>query len=310
MKAVRIHAYGGADALSVEDAPRPTAAQGEVLVRVEATSVNPFDCAVHFGHVAGYFNYTLPLIPGVDVSGVIEEVGSDASGFRPGDPVYGRAGVTRDGANAQYSVVPLTDIAHKPQTLDHIHAAALPHVTLAAWQALFELGNLEMDQTILIHGAAGGVGHMAVQLAKWRGARVIGTASINLPFLQELGVDQVVNYEATPFETVVNNVDIVLDTIGGDTQQRSWGVLKPGGILISMVEPPSQETAATHGVRQAMVASAPPINQVLTEVSELVDTGQLTPHVSTVLPLAEIRKAHQLLESRHTRGKVVLQVEH
>ena len=310
MKAVRIHAYGGAEALTFEDAPVPTPAQGEVLVRVEATSVNPFDCAVHFGYMSGYFNYAFPLIPGTDISGVIEEVGGSPNGFRRGDLVYGRAGVTRDGGNAQYSVVAISDIARKPQKLDHIHSAALPHVTLTAWQALFELGDLRKGQTILIHGAAGGVGHMAVQLAKWRGARVIGTASINLPFLKELGVDQAIDYTDTPFEDVVSNVDIVLDTIGGETQERSWGVLKPGGILISTVQPPSQEMAASRGVRQAMVASAPPINRVLTEVSELVATGQLQPHVSTVLPLAEIRTAHELLEGKHTRGKIVLQVEH
>ena len=308
MKAVRIHTYGGDDVLLYEDAPRPTPAQGEVLIRVLATSVNPFDCAVRAGYMAGYFNYALPLIPGTDVSGIVEEVGPGVAGFAAGDSVYARAGVTRDGAYAEYAVVPMSDVAAKPPSLDHIHSAALPHATLTAWQALFELANLTKGQTVLIHGAAGGVGHIAVQLAKSRGARVIGTASVNLPFLSELGVDQAIDYSATPFEQAVSDVDVVLDTVGGDTQQRSWGVLKPGGMLVSTVQPPSQETAAAHGVRQAMVASSPPIGKVLTELAGLVDSGRIKPHVSTILPLRETRKAHQLIEGKHTRGKIVLQV--
>ncbi len=308
MKAVRIHAYGGEDVLVYEDAPRPTPAQGEVLIRVLASSVNPFDCAVHAGYLSGYFNYTLPLIPGTDVSGIIEEVGPGANGFAPGDPVYARAGVTRDGAYAEYVVVPVSDVAAKPASLDHAQAAALPHVALTAWQALYELANLKKGQTVLIHGAAGGVGHIAVQLAKLRGAKVIGTASVNLPFLRELGVDQAIDYAATPFEQAVRDVDVVLDTVGGDTQERSWAVLKPGGMLVSSVQPPSAEKAAEHGVRQAMVASSPPIGKVLTEVAGLVASGKVTPHVSAVLPLRETRKAHQMLEGKHTRGKIVLQV--
>ncbi len=308
MKAVRIHAYGGAEVLAYEDAPRPVPSKGEVLIRIEATSVNPFDCALHAGYLAAYFNHTLPLILGTDVSGTIEELGPGANGFVVGDAVYSRAGVARDGANAEYAVVPVSDVAAKPPSLDHIQAAALPHVTLTAWQALIELANLTKGQTVLIHAAAGGVGHVAVQLAKWRGAKVIGTASMNLPFLHELGVHQAIDYSAVPFESVVSNVDVVLDTIGGDTQQRSWGVLNPGGILVSTVQQPSQEAAAAHGVRQAMVVSSPPIDKVLTQVAALVESGQIKPHVSTVLPLHEIREAHRMLEGKHTRGKIVLQV--
>jgi len=308
MKAVRIHAYGGDDVLLYEDAPRPEPAQGEVLIRVVATSVNPFDCAVHAGYMSGYFNYTLPLIPGTDVSGVIEEVGPGVSGFAPGDEVYARAGVTRDGAYAEYVVAPVSDVAPKPKSLDHVHAAALPHASLTAWQALIELAGLKKGQTVLIHGAAGGVGHIAVQLAKLRGAKVIGTASVNLPFLRELGVDQAIDYAAGPFDKNVKDVDVVLDTVGGDTQERSWAVLKPGGMLVSTVQPPSEETAAAHGVRQAMVASSPPIGKFLTELAGLVASGQVKPHVSAVLPLRETRRAHQLIEGKHTRGKIVLQV--
>jgi NADPH:quinone reductase-like Zn-dependent oxidoreductase len=308
MKAVRIHAYGGTDVLINEDAPRPKAGDGEVLIRVMATTVNPYDCAVRAGYMSAYFKPTFPLILGTDASGLIEEVGPGVTAFKRGDRVYARGGVTRDGAYAEYAVVPASDAAAAPRSLDHVHAAALPHVTLTAWQALIELANLTNGQTVLIHGATGGVGHVAVQIAKWRGARVIGTASDDLDFLRELKIDQAIDYSTTPFEDVVGQVDVVLDTVGGETQDRSWKVLKPGGILVSTIQAPSQETATAHGVRQAMVFSSPPIGKVLTEVAALVDSGQIKPRICTVLPLAEVAKAHQMVEGRHTRGKIVLQV--
>jgi NADPH:quinone reductase-like Zn-dependent oxidoreductase len=308
MNAVRISRYGGIDALDYENAPRPIPGEGEVLIRIHDTSVNPFDCAVRAGYVANYFNHTLPLILGTDVSGVIEATGPGVNVFKHGDEVYARAGVTRDGAYAEYVVVPASDVAFKPESLDHAHSAAIPHVSLTAWEALFELANLSEGQTVLIHGAAGGVGHIAAQLARLHGARVIGTASVNFDFLAELEVDQPINYSTTHFEEVVDKVDVVLDTVGGDTQERSWGVLKPGGMLVSTVQAPSEASAAEHGVRYAMVLSSPPIGQVLTEVSRLVDSGRIKPHVSSILPLEEIRKAHSLIEGKHTRGKIVLQV--
>jgi NADPH:quinone reductase-like Zn-dependent oxidoreductase len=308
MKAVRIHGYGGTDMLVYEDAPRPIIGNDEVLIRVYASSVNPFDCAVRAGYMSAYFNYTLPLILGTDVSGTVEEVGAGVTNFAPGDGVYARAGVYRDGAYAEYVAVSASDVASKPQSLDHIHAAAIPHAILTAWQALIELANLAEGQTVLIHRAAGGVGHVAAQLARLRGAKVIGTASVNIDLLRELGLDEVIDYSTTQFEDVVHDVDVVLDLVGGDTQQRSWAVLKPGGILISTVQPPSEETAAAHGVRGQLVMSAPPIGKVLAEVATLVDTGQIKLVVSTVLPLQEIRTAHQMIEGMHTRGKIILQV--
>jgi NADPH:quinone reductase-like Zn-dependent oxidoreductase len=308
MKAVRIHGYGGTDTLTYEDAPRPMVGDDEVLIRGYATSVNPFDCAVRAGYMSGYFNYALPLILGTDVSGIVEKVGAGVTNFAPGDGVYTRAGVYRDGAYAEYVAVPAADVAIKPQSLDHMHSAAIPHAILTAWQALVELANLTEGQTVLIHAAAGGVGHVAAQLARLRGAKVIGTASVNVDFLRELGLDEVIDYSTTRFEDVVHDVDVVLDLVGGDTQQRSWAVLKPGGILVSTVQPPSEETAAAHGVRGQLVASAPPIGKVLAEVATLIDAGQIKPEVSTILPLQEIRTAHEMIEGRHTRGKIVLQV--
>lgn len=308
MMAVRIHSYGGVEVLQYENAPRPTPGEGDVLIRVAATSINPFDCAVRAGYMAGYFQYVLPLILGSDVSGVVEEVGRDVTAFKPGDVVYARAGVTRDGSYAEYVVAAESDVAAKPQSLDHIQAAALPHVTLTAWQALFELGHLEAGQTVLVHGAGGGVGHVAVQLAKGRGARVIGTASRNADFVRQLGADEVIDYSAVPFEQVVHDVDVVVDTIGGEVQQRSCMVLRPNGLLVSVIQEPSAELVAGYGVRSAMVYTTPPIGETLAKVAEMVDAGQLTPTISAVLPLAEVRRAHEMVEGRHTRGKVVLNV--
>ncbi len=308
MKAVRIHTYGGSDVLIYEDAPRPDPGAGEVLIRVHATSVNPFDCAVRAGYMSGYFQYTLPLILGTDVSGVVEAVGHGVTNVSPGDEVYTRVGVFRDGAYAEYALAFAADVVAKPPALDHIHAAALPHATLTAWQALFESAQLSAGQTVLIHGAAGGVGHIAVQLAHWRGAKVIGTASMNLDLLRKLQVEEAIDYTATPFESVVYGVDVVLDTIGGDVQQRSYATLKPGGMLISTIQPPSEELAQTHGVRVGMVGTMPPVGPTLTTVAGLVASEQIKPVVSTVLSLAEIRKAHEMIEGKHARGKIVLQV--
>jgi len=308
MKAVRISNYGDISALAYENAPIPTPGEGEVLIRVSSTSVNPFDCAVRAGYMSNYFHYALPLIPGTDVSGVIEETGLNVTSFEPGDEVYARVGVTRDGSYAEFVAASVSDVAFKPKSLDYNYSAALPHVTLTAWQALFELAHLTTGQSVLIHGAAGGVGHVAVQLAKLRGARVIGTASGNIDLLHELNIDQPIDYTTTRFEEVVDHVDVVLDTVGGDTQERSWSVLKPGGMLVSTVQAPSKETAAAYGVHAAMVFSAPPIGKVLTELAGLVDIGRIKPYISSVLSLEEVRKAHAMIEGRHTKGKIILQV--
>jgi NADPH:quinone reductase-like Zn-dependent oxidoreductase len=309
MKAVHIHNYGGRDVLHYDDdAQRPVPGPGEVLIQVHATSVNPFDCWVHNGRMANMFNYTVPLIPGSDASGVIEELGEGVTDVAVGDEVYTRAGVFRNGSHAEYVVAFAADVAPKPECLDHVQAAALPHVTLTAYQALFELADLQPGQTILIHAAAGGVGHVAVQLAKWRGAQVIGTASINLPTLKMLGVDEAVDYSTTNFEDVAKNVDVVLDLMGGETEQRSWKTLKPGGILLSTVQVPAPDMAAAHGVRARMVDTNPPIRKTLNEMGELVNSGKVMPIVSEVMPLSEIQRAHELLEARHNHGKIVLQV--
>lgn len=308
MKAVRIHNYGGPEVLRFEDAPRPQPGAGEVLVRIHAAAVNPVDWKVRAGRLKERIQYPLPLIPGWDFSGVVEATGPGVTRLKKGDEVYARPDIARNGAYAEYIVAKESEVALKPKSVDHVRAAAIPLAALTAWQALFDTAGLSAGQKVLIHGAAGGVGSFAVQLAKWKGAHVIGTASgRNQSFLRDLGVDEPIDYEKTRFEDVVHDVDVVLDTIGGDTQKRSWKVLKKGGILVSIVSPPSAEEAAKHGVRSGYVFVQPSASQ-LAEIAKLVDSGKLKPVVEAVLPLSEARRAQELNETGHTRGRIVLKV--
>ncbi len=308
MKAVRIHQFGGQDTLQYEEAPRPEPREDDVLIRAHAASVNPIDVMVRAGYMKDWFSITPPLIPGFDVSGTIAAAGLQVTNFEIGTPVFARADGNRNGTYAEYVAVRAADVVRKPQSLDHVHAAAVPHAGLTAWQALFEVAQLTAGQTILIHGAAGGVGHFAVQFAKGRGARVIATASShNHAFLRELGADELIDYTATRFEEVVHDVDIVIDTVGGETQQRSWTTLKPGGMLASTVQPPAEESALAHGVRSAFVVTQGNVGQ-LAEIGKLIDAGQVRPVVSTNLALQDARQAHALIEAKHTRGKIVLQI--
>ena len=309
MKAVRIHNYGGPEVLRFEDAPRPTPGSGELLIKVHAAAVNPVDGEIRAGYMKEIVPFVLPFIPGWDVSGVVETTGSGVTNFKKGDEVYARPDFSRNGAYAEYIVVKEAETALKPRSVDHLHSAAIPIVASTAWQALFDHAALGNEQRILIHGAAGGVGSFAVQLAKWKGAYVIGTASTeNQAFLRELGVDQAIDYEKARFDDVVHNVDVVFDTIGGDTRERSWKVVKKGGILVSIVgPPPSVDEAAKHGVRSAFFLAQTNASQ-LAEIAKLVDSGKVYPIVETVLPLAEARRAHELTEKGHARGKIVLKV--
>jgi NADPH:quinone reductase-like Zn-dependent oxidoreductase len=308
MKAVRIHAYGGLDTLRHEDVPRPSPGPGEVLLRVQAAGVNPVDWAVREGWMHDVLRHTLPLTLGWDVAGVVAQAGEGATRFQPGAAVYAHTDLRRDGTYAEYVVVREREVAPRPRTLDAVRAAGVPLTALAAWQALFDTANLQPGQTVLIHAGAGGVGTMAIQLAKAKGARVITTASAhNHAFLRELGADEVIDYRATRFEEVVKDVDVVLDTIGGETQERSWRVLKPGGFLVSLLDPPSPERARAQGVRAAHLLVRPSATQ-LEEVGQLIDAGRVRPVISQVLPLSEARRAHELSQTKHTRGKLVLRV--
>ena len=308
MKAVCIYSYGGPGVLVYEDAPRPHPGDGEVLVRVHAAGINPVDWKIREGHLKEMLHHTLPLVLGWDVSGVVEALGSGLTRLKVGDEVFSRPDISRDGAYAEFIVIKESEVALKPKSIDHIHAAALPLAGLTAWQSLFDAGGLAAGQRVLIHAAAGGVGTIAVQLAKWKGAHVIGTASArNHDFLRQLGVDQVIDYQTEHFEEAAQPVDVVFDTMGGDIQERSWKVLKRGGILISIVSPPAAESAAAHGVRQAFVFAQPNATQ-LTEIAKLAEADKLKAIVETVLPLSEATRGQEMSERGHTRGKIVLRV--
>jgi len=308
MQAVRIHRYGGPEVLSYEEAPLPQPAAGEVRVKVHAAGVNPVDWKIREGWRKDRLNHTLPLILGWDVSGEVDAVSSDVTRFKIGDQVFSRPALSRDGAYAQYIVIRDSELAFKPRSVDHVHAAGVPLAALTAWQALFDAARLEPGQTVLVHAAAGGVGSFAVQLAKWIGARVIGTASArNREFVLGLGADEVVDYRTTPFEQAVRDVDVVFDTLGGEIQRRSWQVLKPGGVLVSILEAPSDAEARAHQARGAYVFVQPNALQ-LAEIASLVDNGTLHVPVETVLPLTKVREAHELSQSGHARGKIVLTV--
>lgn len=308
MKAVCIYSYGGPGVLVYEDAPCPHPGDGEVLVRVHAAGINPVDWKIREGHLKGMLHHTLPLILGWDVSGVVEALGTNLSRLKLGDEVFSRPDLSRDGAYAEFIVIRESELALKPKSIDHIHAAALPLAGLTAWQTLFDAGGLAAGQRVLIHAAAGGVGSLAVQLAKWKEAYVIGTASMhNHDFLRKLGADQVVDYERERFEDVVGPVDVVLDTLGGDIQERSWKVLKRGGILISIVSPPSAETASAHGVRQVFAFIKPDAAQ-LAEIAKLADAEKIKAIVETILPLSDATRGQELSQRGHTRGKIVLRV--
>lgn len=308
MNAVRIHTYGGPEVLVYEEVLRPQPKNGELLIRVEAAAVNPVDWKVREGYLSEMVPHSLPLIMGWDVSGVVEETGPGVTRFKVGDEVFSRPDLLRDGAYAEYIVIRETEVAFKPGSIDHLHAAAIPLAGLTAWKSLIEVAGLAPGQRTLIHGAAGGVGSYAVQLAKWRGAHVIATASeYNHDYLRELGADEAVDYRVTHFEDITRDIDVVFDTIGGDTQERSWQVLKKGGILVSIVSPPLPEKAAVHGVRQAFVFIQPDA-AALEELANLVDAGILRPNLEAVLPLAEARRAQELSQRGHVRGKIVLKV--
>jgi NADPH:quinone reductase-like Zn-dependent oxidoreductase len=309
MKAVRIHNYGGPEVLNYEDAPRPEPGEGEVLIRVHAASVNPIDWKVREGHTKDFWPHEFPLILGWDLSGVVGELGRGVSRFKIGDEVYSVPDPTRNGAYADYIVVRESELALKPNSLHHIRAAAVPLAALTAWQSLFDTAQLQPGQRVLIHAAAGGVGHLAVQLAKWKTAHVIATASTkNQELLRELGADETIDYTRQRFEDVARKIDIVLDPIGGDTQERSWQVLKKGGILLSLVEPPSADKAKALGIQAAFAASHPN-GAELAKIAELIDSGDLKPIVNRILPLSEARRAHELSQTGHTHGKIVLRVK-
>ena len=308
MKAVRMHAYGGLEVLQFEDAPRPQPNDDQILIRIIAAGVNPVDAKIRQGMFARMMGTKLPLIPGLDVSGIVEEAGANVTKFKPGDAVYACLGFGTQGGYAEYAVAKESEASPKPKGLNHEGAAAMPVAAATAWQALIEIANVSQGQTVLIHGGSGGVGVFAMQIAKARGAKVIATASAaNQEFMRELGADRAIDHNATKFEEVVKDVDVVLDSVAGETLQRSYGVVKKGGIIVSLVEPPDKAELDARAIRGTAFMVSPNAS-LLSDLTKLVEAKKLKPVVSKTFPLAEAAKAQEAIETGHTRGKIVLRV--
>jgi len=308
MKAVRVHQYGGIEAIVHEEVPRPVPDQGQVLIQVKAAGVGPWDAWVRAGK--SVLPHPLPLTLGSDLAGVVEEVGPGVSGFHPGDEIFGVTNSQFTGAYAEHAVADAAMIAAKPRRLSHVEAASVPVVASTAWQMVFDHGQVNSTKRVLVQGAAGNVGAYAVQLAKRTGAEVIGTAfTRDVDYVLSLRADRVIDVQTARFEEQVNDVDVVIDTIGGETLNRSFEVLKPGGVLVSSVAMPDQDKAAQHRVRGVFFLVAV-TTAGLTGIADLIDSGQLTPNIGEVLPLSEARRAHAMLAGKpHKRGKVVLAVD-
>jgi NADPH:quinone reductase-like Zn-dependent oxidoreductase len=304
MKAIRLHARGGPEAFTYEDAPQPRPGAGEVLVRVHGAAVTPTELlwpptwATPTGEQRPF-----PIILGHEFSGEVAAVGEGVADVAVGSPVYGLNDWFRDGALAEYCVAREAEVAPKPRSVGHLAAAVTPISALTAWQGLIERTHLAAGERVLVHGAAGAVGVFAVQLARWRGAIVIGTASVhNAAFVRSLGADEVIDYRAVRFEEIAREIDVVFDTVGGDTLGRSWGILKPGGRLVTIAA--SVEGTSDAREREAFFIMRPDRDQ-LNEIARLIDAGQLRPVVDRVFPLSLARQA---FEHKAARGKIVLNV--
>jgi NADPH:quinone reductase-like Zn-dependent oxidoreductase len=308
MAVLRIQQFGGPEVLQLERVPRPSPGPGELLVQVHAASVNPVDTDIRETGIPGLADATLPYVPGFDLSGVVTEVGAGVTRFEPGDEIYAMLDLRRGGAYAEFAIVKDGEAAAKPARASHSEAASMPLVALTAWQALFDTADLQPGQSVLIHAGAGGVGSMAIQLAKWRGAKVIATASAhNHDFLRALGADVAIDYRNERFEDIASEVDVVLDAIGGETQLRSLATLRDGGILVGLLGLTPAARSPARDVRARAILVRPDAGQ-LARIAELVDAGVLEPVVSHRFALADGADAHRQSETRRTRGKIVLEI--
>ena len=300
MRAIRYHEHGAAEVLRLEQIPVPEPKEDEVLVRIQAAGVNPVDWKQRSG-----MNPNLPATPGIGLSGVVEKIGLGVTGFEPGQEVWG----TGQGTYAEYAIAPSNSLVSKPAGMSFEEAASIGIGVRTAWAALFESANLKEGQTILVQGAAGGVGMWGVQLARWKGARVIGTASTrNIDFIKSLGADVAVDYTKTRVETLAKGVDVVLDTVGGSVQERSWQTLKKGGILVTIVGSPDEKQAERHGVTGVRVGRPSNSIEIFDTVNELFTSGKVKPVVQKVFSLEQAKQAHELSETTHGRGRIVLNI--
>jgi NADPH:quinone reductase-like Zn-dependent oxidoreductase len=308
MKAIRTHGRGGPEQLVYEEVPLPSLEPGDALVQVHATGITPAELTWDATYQNSDSSVRIPSIPGHEVSGVIAAIETNVSGLRVGDPVYGLTAFTRNGAAADYVAVRARDLAPKPRSLTHAESAATPLSALTAWQALFERGALVSSQRILIHGASGGVGTFALQFARWKGAYVVATASTaNIQVVRQLGANEIIDYRSDRFEEKVGDLDLVLDPIGGDTRERSWAIIRRGGLLITLPGPAPAGEAERYGVRGMFFIVEPNAAQ-LRQIAGLIDDGVVRPVISAAFSLARAREAFERGLAAHAPGKIVLQV--
>ncbi|MGV8934480.1 MAG: NADP-dependent oxidoreductase [Gallionellaceae bacterium] len=308
MKAVRIHEYGNAGVLKFEEAPLPIIGATDVLVRVVAASVNPVDWKIRAGYLKEMIPYAMPLTLGWDVSGIVEAIGANVRRFKVGDAVFSRPDIKRNGTYAEFVAIRESELAFKPLTISHAESASIPLAGITAWEVLISTANVQAGQKVLIHAGSGGVGTLAIQLAKSRGAYVIATTSgKNSALVKSLGADEVIDYKTQKFSELVHDADVVFDTLGGEVQESSWSVLKRGGMLVSIVSPPSADKAKELGVKSAFVFIEPSA-AILEQLSKLVDAGKLRPVIGAEFALKNLAQAHTLSESGRSVGKIVIHV--
>lgn len=311
MKAAQIDDYGARDVMKIiNTAPKPYAGSGQVLVEVYAASVNPFDVKVREGYVRQMAELSFPATLGGDVAGKVAEIGEGVTGFEVGQAVYGQAGaLSSQGSFAQFTPVKIEQLAAKPVTVDFITAAALPLVSVSAYQALVDHLDLESGQKILIHGGAGGIGSIAIQLAKHLGAYVATTVrNSDIDFVKNLGADEIIDYKTQDFTSILKNYDAVFDTVGGETNAKSYAVLKTGGALVSMVEQPDDALVKQYDVRYTRQFTQVTTER-LTGIAELVDNGILKVNIDKIFTLDQAAEALEYLATGHPRGKVVIQIK-
>jgi NADPH:quinone reductase-like Zn-dependent oxidoreductase len=309
MKAVRMHSRSGPDALVYEDAPMPRIVAGEALVRVRAAGITPTEFTWSSTFATGDKKSRLPIVPAFEVAGIVEELGPEAAGLARGDAVYGLLDFWRDGAAAEYVAARASDLAPKPKSLSFAYAAAVPLSGLTAWQSLFDYARLSKGDTVLIHGAGGGVGTFAVQFAHRCGAHVFATCSAaKADLVKSLGADRVIDYSSVKFQDELSGLDVVLDTVGGEVLENSWGVLRGGGSLVTIAGDAPEDKAAKHGVKGFSILVEPNRGE-LVEIARLIDSGEVKPVVDGVFPLSRAREAYERGLSGHGRGKTVITLE-
>jgi NADPH:quinone reductase-like Zn-dependent oxidoreductase len=307
MRAVVIRGYGGPEVMKLESVARPEPADDEVLVRVVAASINPADVAIRKGYLAELVG-NFPIILGMDASGIVEKVGNKVIKYKVGDPVFAFFTLKDEGGYAEFVTAKEEEIASKPGTVSFAQAAGAGAAGATAWEALIDTANLRAGQTVLIHGGSGGVGHLAIQIAKARGAKVFATASAaNQEFLRQMGADVAIDYTRTRFEDVARDVDVVLDTVGEETLDRSYGVVRKGGIIVSIADEPKAAALEAHGIRGVAFRCTPKAG-VLEELSKLMEAKKLTPMISQTFPMTQVVQAQDQIATHHTRGKIVLSI--